>query len=615
MSQTPEEESEFDYEGDYANAARQLNRLVRLGHSYSGHERNRCFLNVHGQRFANVSMTSGFDFPEDGRAIAICDWDADGRQDFWVANRTAPQIRFMRNQVDTADQHYVAFRLAGTRSNRDGIGARVRVELERDGMASSLVRSLRAGEGFLSCSSKSLHFGLGSATSVRLVEVRWPTGSVESFGGIPEVDGVFDLVEGSGQIEQRESAVTNLVDTPSSPRSALPDQSFETHNLLTERIALPPLTYVSLDDSIADASQAAGHPVLINLWATWCQPCLKELSEWSQRDEELRRIGVEVIALSVDQVSGDQSSSQQDSSVDIAGYLKRLGFKQTAGNATTQALDALQHVHNTIYDHHRPLPVPTSFLLDGRGRLSAVYKGPVSVDRILQDVQAMALEGTALAESGLPFGGRWLGPLRLHNVSQIVEDLWQDGYEDEAIEYVHRLNPSRYSPHVTRSRLFLAQQYEARDQHREAAALLNETLRDEPNNPVAHERLGILLARQGDAGAALAHLQRATLEFDPPRADAHFNLGRLLRKTGDVERAAAELSRAVAIRPKFAAAHEQLGLLFASQGRMEPAVSHFRAATRAKPRGFASSSEHLHGAPPFGPRRRSLVRPRNRRPA
>ena len=93
MSQTPLQEAAFGLQSGYAQAAKQLNKLVRAGHSYSGHERNCCFLNLPGGRFANVSQLSGFDFPEDGRAVAVCDWDGDGDQDFWVANRGAPRLR------------------------------------------------------------------------------------------------------------------------------------------------------------------------------------------------------------------------------------------------------------------------------------------------------------------------------------------------------------------------------------------------------------------------------------------------------------------------------------------------------------------------------------------
>ena len=63
-------------------------------------------------RFADISATSGLDFPDDGRAVGSLDWDLDGDLDVWVTNRNAPRLRLMRN--DTEHQNdYVAFRLVG----------------------------------------------------------------------------------------------------------------------------------------------------------------------------------------------------------------------------------------------------------------------------------------------------------------------------------------------------------------------------------------------------------------------------------------------------------------------------------------------------------------------
>ncbi|NIP94492.1 MAG: hypothetical protein GWO24_14035, partial [Akkermansiaceae bacterium] len=67
------------------------------GRSFSGHEKNCCFLNTGGGRFADVSAAVGLAFDDDGRAVSVCDWDFDGRQDLWVTNRTAPRVRLLRN--------------------------------------------------------------------------------------------------------------------------------------------------------------------------------------------------------------------------------------------------------------------------------------------------------------------------------------------------------------------------------------------------------------------------------------------------------------------------------------------------------------------------------------
>ena len=95
--------------------------MIRNGRSFSGRERNCCFLNTGQQRFADVSAATGFDFPDDGRGLALVDWDQDGDLDAWIANRSSPQVRLLMNRMQT-DHRWVAFRLEGTQCNRDAIG-------------------------------------------------------------------------------------------------------------------------------------------------------------------------------------------------------------------------------------------------------------------------------------------------------------------------------------------------------------------------------------------------------------------------------------------------------------------------------------------------------------
>ena len=82
--------------GRYRNAWAALVQLVRDGHSWSGHERNRLFLN-RGGAFSDVSVISGLDHDGDGRALAVVDWDRDGDLDLCYRNRTAPRLKLMLN--------------------------------------------------------------------------------------------------------------------------------------------------------------------------------------------------------------------------------------------------------------------------------------------------------------------------------------------------------------------------------------------------------------------------------------------------------------------------------------------------------------------------------------
>ena len=176
------------------------------GRSFSGRERNCFFLNTGDNpaaqgRFANISAVSGLDYPDDGRAVALVDWDHDGDLDMWISNRNAPRLRLMRNEFPTGN-NFLMLRLEGNgkTTNRDAIGARVEVVYENVGSKAphpKSIKTLRAGEGFLAQSSKWIHFGLGDTDAIKMVTVRWPGGELEQFTGIA-ANHRYRLVQGSG---------------------------------------------------------------------------------------------------------------------------------------------------------------------------------------------------------------------------------------------------------------------------------------------------------------------------------------------------------------------------------------------------------------------------------
>ena len=123
------------------------------------------------------------------RCAATADFDRDGRLDL-VVNNFNDRPYYFKNQFP--QRHYIAFRLKGVKSNHDAIGAVVRVYRGEQVM----VRQVHATGGYLSQSSKTLHFGLGDADSVDRVEIRWPSGTRQVIER-PEVDKVHELVEPS----------------------------------------------------------------------------------------------------------------------------------------------------------------------------------------------------------------------------------------------------------------------------------------------------------------------------------------------------------------------------------------------------------------------------------
>jgi peroxiredoxin len=369
--------------------------LLAQGHSMSGRERNCCFLNIGTNPFANVSSVTALDYPDDSRGIGLVDWDHDGDVDMWMSGRTAPRVRLLRNEIGNR-QPYVAIKLEGRECNRDAIGARI--ELELGGKSPrTLIRTLRAGESFVSQHSKWVHFGLGEAPEIKRLRVRWPgSQTFEEFSDI-DANGRYRIVQGDEAVRV-EARPRETFLQPSEQEPHTPTQ--KSRSLLVFRKELPAL---ELDD-LAGRRQPfdlKGKVTLVNLWASWCQPCLVELGDFATRYESLRGEEIEIVAISVDGVGEDPGSP--DAARTLAQE-SRWPFPVRL--ATDQAIQELTRFDNTTFYFQLPLPVPTSFLVDKEGRVAAIYKGAITSEQLMQDARLLEAPLEDFEQAAAFFPGR-----------------------------------------------------------------------------------------------------------------------------------------------------------------------------------------------------------------
>ncbi|HEV2761864.1 MAG TPA: CRTAC1 family protein [Pyrinomonadaceae bacterium] len=148
------------------------------GRTFAGYERNRLFRNAGGELFHEVGKAAGVDSILDGRGVAVSDFDNDGAVDVLLTNSDAPPVLY-RNTARRAG-NWVEFTLKGARGNRSAVGARVRIVAA----GRAQIREVNCGNGYQSQSSFRVHFGLGAAAKVDLVEVRWPGGGFETYPGV-----------------------------------------------------------------------------------------------------------------------------------------------------------------------------------------------------------------------------------------------------------------------------------------------------------------------------------------------------------------------------------------------------------------------------------------------
>jgi hypothetical protein len=157
-------------------------------------QRNQLFHNLGGSRFEEIGPETEPVLAQEevSRGAAFGDIDNDGDIDILVTNTNGP-VRLLLNQVGNRN-HWLAVRLQGTESNRDGTGARV--ALLRPGQPAVWRRAHTDGS-FLSANDPRVHFGMGQGSAIEAVGVQWPSGRRELWRDI-QADTQIDLREGSG---------------------------------------------------------------------------------------------------------------------------------------------------------------------------------------------------------------------------------------------------------------------------------------------------------------------------------------------------------------------------------------------------------------------------------
>jgi hypothetical protein len=150
------------------------------------------FLNERGS-FRDVAAQAGggFEQPRVGRGLAVADFDRDGDLDLLMTTNNGPAVLFRNDR--TSSNRSLRFELRGTQSNRDAIGATVRIT--HGGVTQS--RMVRSGSSYLSQSELPVTFGVGPRDSVERVVISWPNGRVEDFRNVA-TGKAYKCVEGQG---------------------------------------------------------------------------------------------------------------------------------------------------------------------------------------------------------------------------------------------------------------------------------------------------------------------------------------------------------------------------------------------------------------------------------
>ncbi len=340
------EEREEAGSGEYQD--RHFAKILGEGFSFSGHERDNVHLNRRGEGFLDISGLSGIDSETDGRGAVYADFDNDGDYDIFLTALQGKAHHLFRNLVGQ-DDGFLRVTLEGTQSGRNAYGAVVRVKTSQG----VLTKIKAGGSGFVSQSDPRLIFGLGDDARVEWVEIVWPSGTRERLEDIPARTSIT-VREGEGSYDVIRERKFDLPDPVSG------EEALETLLAIRPGDRFPdlPLLTVGGESTRLAAVRRTGRHTLVNLWATWCVPCRREMPELEALVPELERNGLDVIGLSLD-MGKDRKK--------VPRTIRKLGV-------TYPIFLAEETVFSRLFTGEEIL-VPLNFVMDGDGVVVDVFKG------------------------------------------------------------------------------------------------------------------------------------------------------------------------------------------------------------------------------------------------
>ncbi len=422
-----------------------------------------------------------------------------------------------------------------------------------------LTQMLAAGSGFLSQSSKWLHFGLGSAGAVSRVSVRWPgLEREETFGALDR--GRWTLKQGTG---------TALADTR--PRAemgvrplVLPPAPAEAEVVLTApRESTAPLIYQSWEG--APVALETDSLTVTLLWASWCQPCLRELEGLGRQKEALDRAGIRLVALNVEEAQAALEGGTPPNAGDLREILDKVRWPFPSGRAPLGLVQSMDQLQRTTLYRQEALPLPSSFAWH-RGQLLRFYKGAVSVEALLRAKAALAAPSPQGRPShAVPLGGRWSTAHFVTNPVAIARVYLEDRYFEAAREY------------LTDALADLETVEDAGLRRRQEADLrftLGESHRLEGAAP----------------SLVLPHYERA-LELNPDHASAALSYAWALSAIDRAEEAIPVLRRMITRYPQRRDLAIQLGNTYQAVGRDRESAQTYEGVLRAAPDDFQALNQ------------------------
>ncbi len=552
---------------NYERGWNAINELIRSDATWSGYERNVFYVNNHDGTFSESSGAAGLDVHDDSRSFALADLDSDGRLEVILKNRSGPQLRIFHNAMKEIGGS-LAFRLRGTKSNRDAIGAAVTLETGTHRQT----KYLQAGSGFLSQHTKELFFGVGDFKGTMRATVRWPAGQTQVFEDLP-VNHRIEIEEGTRDFDAKPFAKS-----PSPYARASQFEKPETlpssiETWLIDPLNAPEFSLPDLAGNTRELRSFRGNAVFLNFWSISAPASLDQLASLQKFQSTLAPTGLPVVAVNIDEPRAVQAQEVQSAVANHAISFPVL--------LATQDLAGIYNIiYRYLFDRRRDLAIPSSFLIDATGMIVKLYQGVVRPERIAEDLKSMPSTIADRLRKALPFEGTLYHGEFKRNDFTYGAAFFQRGYLEQAAASFQNVIAAK--PNEPEAYYNLGTLYLRRNDFPGAQSNLEQAVKLRPDYPEAWNNLGMIAAQQGQAEEGVRNFQKS-LQLRPDYAVALLNLGNLYRRQGNLNEAEKLLGRALELEPENPEVSYSLGMLYARQERLDRASESLERAVSLRP--------------------------------
>jgi tetratricopeptide (TPR) repeat protein len=475
---------------------------------------------------------------------------------------------------------------------------------------------LQAGSGFLSQHSKEVFFGLGETKGPIRASIWWPSGSVQELHDLPINHRIW-IAEGAAPSRMEPFRAAPTKDSASVDfRRGGESLPTKVETWLLAPVPAPDFSLPDLSGKIRTLAEFRGKPILLHFWATnapGSQPDLatieKHFSRWSAK-------GLQVLSINVDSSTSDPKKSGSSLGESRNALAHRFSFPILRGSEDVAAIYNI--LYRQVFDRHRDLNLPTSFLIDGEGSIVKVYQGAVAAEHVEEDFLHIPRSSAERLARALPFPSPNYSLEFGRNHLSAGSVFYQRGYLEQAeVSFQQALQDD---PTNAEAVYGIGSVYLNQNRNADARRMFERCLKLRPNYPDtlpdAWNNLGVLATRENRIADSVEDFQQAlklnphhllsldnlgnayrvqkrwddarnvlerALEVAPEDPEANYSLGMVFAQTNDTPKAEDYLHRALKARPVYPEALNNLGVLYLVTHRRDDAVASFQQCIRVAP--------------------------------